>query len=89
MRARMTITGRVQGVGFRFYVERCAQNLGLSGYARNTAEGVEVVAEGPKEKLDLLVEKCRKGPSYAHVENVSVSYDEDDSGNKYFGFDIR
>ncbi|MDO8532142.1 MAG: acylphosphatase [Dehalococcoidia bacterium] len=67
-----TIYGRVQGVGYRAFVEGWARALGLSGYVRNLPDGaVEVVAEGSRERLEALLERLRAGHSLARVQRVS------------------
>lgn len=69
-----TVTGRVQGVGYRAFVARNAQALGLVGWVRNTEDGaVEGVAEGPESALDALVAQLRAGPRAASVRNVDVT----------------
>lgn len=66
-----TVEGRVQGVGFRYFVERKAQSLGLEGYVRNVSDGtVEVYAEGDEETLSLLRSQLERGPSFARVDDV-------------------
>ncbi|MEK7405519.1 MAG: acylphosphatase [Acidobacteriota bacterium] len=68
---RYFIEGRVQGVGFRFFVERAADELGVAGYARNLADGrVEVYAAGPPEKLAELAGLLWRGPRMATVRRV-------------------
>jgi acylphosphatase len=68
-----TITGRVQGVGFRFATARTARELGLTGWVRNTATGgVEVWAQGESEALDRLAAFLRVGPPAASVTSASV-----------------
>ncbi|MCP1335226.1 acylphosphatase [Futiania mangrovi] len=75
---RIHVRGRVQGVGFRAFVERRAQMLGLSGWVRNRADGsVEAVAAGPQESLDDLVAACREGPRAARVSAVEVLAEAD------------
>lgn len=70
--ARFIIRGRVQGVFFRASTREQALKLGLSGYARNLADGsVEVLASGSGGALDTLQEWLREGPPSARVENVS------------------
>ena len=65
------VSGRVQGVGFRYFVERVAAELGLAGYARNLEDGrVEVYAAGPAAKLAELSGRLWKGPRLADVRNV-------------------
>ena len=72
-----TVTGLVQGVSFRWYVQRHANELGLVGYVRNHPDGsVEFVAEGPRLVLERLLDAVRMGPSEATVENVSVQWGE-------------
>ena len=68
---RFFVSGRVQGVGFRFFVERTAASQGVSGYARNLFDGrVEVYAIGSADQLDKLKEALRGGPRMAAVERV-------------------
>lgn len=65
------IRGRVQGVGFRWFVMSQAERLNLGGYVRNLADGsVEVVSLGPEKALETLEGHLRRGPSGAHVEQV-------------------
>jgi acylphosphatase len=76
-RARLeaTITGEVQGVGFRYFVLRVALRLGLHGNVRNRADGsVEVVAEGPRRLLDELVRELWRGPRGAQVVDVRTTW---------------
>ena len=66
------VMGRVQGVGFRYYVLREATDLGLDGWVANTMDGsVRCVAEGPRDKLDVLLDRLRTGPPAAIVERVN------------------
>ncbi len=68
---RYIIEGMVQGVGYRFFVERVAQELGLGGYVKNRRDGgVEVYACGPADKLEDLKARLEKGPRAARVERV-------------------
>ena len=76
-RVALFVRGSVQGVGFRWWTRARALELGLSGFARNTADGrVEVVAEGPEDALDRLVVLLTEHPSTArrpgHVTAVST-----------------
>lgn len=78
-RARVTalVRGRVQGVGYRAFVQRHARDLGLAGHVENLADGrVEVMAEGPKDDLDLLLVRVRNGPTHAEVDDVEVIWGE-------------
>ena len=72
-RAHIKIQGRVQGVFFRASTLDKATELGLKGWVRNNADGsVEVVAEGPKEKIEKLIAWSHEGPRHAVVNNVEV-----------------
>ena len=80
MRAvRLTITGRVQGVGYRAWALRQAGVLGLRGWVRNRADGsVEAVVIGEVDAVARMIEACREGPFGARVSDVAVSAAEDD-----------
>jgi acylphosphatase len=68
---RWFIRGRVQGVGFRYFAQRAATELGLAGFARNLDDGrVEVYAIGPEEKLSQLAGRLHNGPRWAEVHGV-------------------
>jgi acylphosphatase len=70
-----TVFGRVQGVGFRYFVLRHASGLGLRGWVANQSGGsVRCVAEGPRDQLELLLERIRVGPGSASVERVSEAW---------------
>ena len=67
------ISGRVQMVMYRDFVERKATSLKLTGEVRNLTDGtVEVIAEGPRTQLEELIRKLHRGPLLAHVEQVAV-----------------
>jgi acylphosphatase len=71
---RYVVTGRVQGVGFRWFVEREARILGINGWVRNRENGsVEVLASGTREQLAALHKKLREGPRASRVDNVDVT----------------
>lgn len=68
------VRGRVQGVGFRWFVEREAHILGISGWVRNNADGgVEVFAQGSRDQLSGLHARLREGPRAARVDAVEES----------------
>jgi len=70
----VTVHGFVQGVGFRFAVERAARAREVSGWVRNRPDGtVEAVFEGRPEDVEALVDLCRRGPRGADVERVEVA----------------
>ena len=71
---RFVVRGRVQGVGFRWFVEREAHVLGVSGWVRNNADGsVEVLAQGTRDQLLGLRSRLRQGPRAARVDEVEES----------------
>ena len=68
---RLTVSGRVQGVGFRYFTLRAAEELGVAGWVRNLADGrVEVHAEGSPSALELFAARLGRGPSFARVSGV-------------------
>ncbi len=68
---RYLVRGRVQGVGFRWFVEREAHILGVAGWVRNNPDGtVEVLAQGTREQLAGLRSRLREGPRAARVDDV-------------------
>ena len=80
------IEGRVQGVGFRSFVLDRAEELGLTGWVRNTRQGtVEVLAEGPRFALEELLTTLKKGPNTAYVTKVRESWTEATGEYRFFG----
>ncbi len=70
---RLIVSGRVQGVAFRYYARRAAASLGVRGYVRNLPGGeVEIVAEGPPEAVDKLASWARNGPPLARVSGMEA-----------------
>ncbi|HEY6250617.1 MAG TPA: acylphosphatase [Candidatus Angelobacter sp.] len=68
---RYIVRGRVQGVGFRWFVDHEARQLGLNGWVRNNLDGaVEVLAMGPEQQLEALRKKLERGPRAARVDEV-------------------
>jgi acylphosphatase len=68
---RYRVTGRVQGVGYRYFALQEAHALGISGYAKNLPDGsVEVVAEGAAADVQAFEERLKEGPAFARVEVV-------------------
>jgi len=71
---RFIVRGRVQGVGFRWFVEREASTLGVKGWVRNNHDGsVEVLASGSREQLNSLRSRLQQGPRAARVDAVEES----------------
>ena len=76
---RLKITGKVQGVGYRFWATRTAANLGLRGWVRNRHDSsVEMLVTGASEDVAAMVEAARKGPAGARVVEVSATPDAND-----------
>jgi acylphosphatase len=76
-RAHVFVSGRVQGVFFRQNTKQQADALGVLGWVRNLPDGkVEAIFEGEEQAVKTLVEFSRHGPSYAKVENVTVTYED-------------
>ena len=72
---RWIVRGRVQGVGFRWFVFREGERLGLGGFVRNLPDGtVEVVSQGPDDALGALERALTRGPSMAHVDAVELAH---------------
>jgi acylphosphatase len=72
------IEGRVQGVGFRAFVELRARGLGLNGWVRNRRDGgVEAVFSGPSDAVQTMIYDCHRGPSFARVMFVRVRDETD------------
>lgn len=82
------VSGRVQGVWFRSFVQQRALELRLTGFVRNLPDGrVEVVAEGPFEQLEQLGAALWEGPPLANVASVEVTYSP--PTGRFHGFTIR
>jgi acylphosphatase len=89
-RLSATITGRVQGVGFREFVRSEASSRGLCGYVRNSDDGsaVELVAEGEERELASLMDALRRGPRFATVDEVQAEYSEASRGFSRFSVEM-
>lgn len=74
-RIHAVITGRVQGVGFRSFVEDEADNLGITGWVRNMYSGeVEVIAEGNEKDLEQFCQKIKAGPSLSYITDFKLEW---------------
>jgi acylphosphatase len=86
-RARIWISGKVQGVFYRDHTRRWASAMGLSGWVRNLPDGrVEALVEGEKESIESLVGQLKKGPPLSQVENVQTEWE--DYKGEFFDFRI-
>jgi acylphosphatase len=92
-RVHIIVEGLVQGVGFRWFVARRAQALGLRGFVSNLYDGnVEIKAEGDRSLLEELIGQVKVGPRSAHVTNMRLEWEdlrEADTSGRYTGFEIR
>jgi len=87
MARRLVIRGRVQGVGFRYFFERTARRLGITGWVRNRADGsVEAVVDGTADAVEEITAWARHGPDGARVDNLELSNVPDEN---FDGFEIQ
>lgn len=87
-RLEAIIEGRVQGVGFRYFAQERAVFLGLSGWVRNRWDGtVELVAEGSRADLEILLKAIQRGPRVGTTKNVKVDWQE--AAGEFSSFQIR
>jgi acylphosphatase len=78
------VRGQVQGVFFRAEARDRAASLGLGGWVRNNPDGtVEAVFEGERERVQSMVEWCRRGPAHAQVEDVDVAWEEPQGDSRF------
>jgi len=88
VRAHIFVRGIVQGVGFRWSMQRIARRLGVKGWVRNLPDGrVEAVLEGPRVRVEELIDWAKRGPSWAVVEGVEVRWEE--YRGEFTDFEIR
>ncbi len=84
---RVTVSGRVQGVGYRYSTWVAGARLGVAGWVRNLPDGrVEVFAQGENDRIDALISYLREGPRHAHVEALDI--DEAEADPSVHGFEI-
>lgn len=78
-KARIVVSGFVQGVAFRQFIKNTAEKLSLTGWVRNTPNNkVEALFEGEEENVKKAIEKCKRGPFLSEVEDISVEWVEDE-----------
>jgi acylphosphatase len=84
VRVHVWISGRVQGVGFRFFVQRRAHQVGVAGFVRNLPDGrVEATAEGPVRAVQELIDAVRTGPPGAVVTSVELTWEAPHDESRY------
>ena len=85
---KIKVTGRVQRVGYRYFVHHWAEDFGIGGWVKNQRDGsVFLKAEGRKDRIEKLIKELKEGPSMAQVEDVNVKWAGFE--NKYRNFDVR
>jgi len=85
---RLTVSGRVQGVGYRYFVEDSALLLGIKGFVRNThGNKVEIVCQGDEKTLEQFFTSVKKGPPFARVD--AIIEDKISSAENYSSFEIK
>jgi acylphosphatase len=88
IRAEIVVNGLVQGVGYRYFVVREAQKLGLKGFTQNLYTGeVLTVAEGEKAIVEEMINKLRVGPNHASVKSCKVNWQE--PKNEFTDFKVK
>ncbi len=88
MRARIFVSGMVQGVGYRDFVMRKAKEMGVRGWVKNLDIGdVEAVFVGDRDNVVSLIENCKKGPPFARVNSLEVKWEEGDDTFESFAID--
>lgn len=81
---RLVISGRVQDVGYRFFVKRNAEMLKIKGRVRNLPTGeVEIVCSGPEEAIKEMIKRCKIGPERASVKKVEVGENAEKMDNEF------
>ena len=86
---QVTIRGRVQGVGYRAWLEFTAEGLGLDGWVRNRRDGsVEAVFAGPADIVEQMIDRCRRGPVSARIEAVDAQQAHPDALDARLADDI-
>lgn len=87
-RVHLIVKGRVQGVGFRAFVQQVGATLGLGGWVRNMGyDKVESVAEGPRNRLEEFIEAVRTGPRGARVDEIQIEWEM--ALHEFNRFDVR
>jgi acylphosphatase len=87
-RIHIIVEGNVQGVFYRYNTRKKASELGLKGFVKNLPAGtVEVIAEGPEDKINELIKFCKNNPGFSNVDKVDVK--EEKATNEFEGFEVR
>lgn len=85
MKKHIFISGRVQGVGFRHFIKKNAEALGVKGWVKNLPDGrVEAIFQGSEEQIDEIIQRCKKGPVAGFVQDIKVRDANDETAYKSF-----
>ncbi|MBR5914380.1 MAG: acylphosphatase [Selenomonadaceae bacterium] len=86
VRKEITVSGRVQGVGFRFFTQQTALNLRITGWVKNQSDGSVIMeVQGTPQQLDALITRLKQGNGYSKVEQMKIEDLEVDKGENKFG----
>ncbi len=84
---RINVRGKVQGVGFRFYTQKTARELGVKGYVKNLRDGsVQIEAEAEAEAMDVFLSWVKRGPEWARVDEMNT---QEKPPEGFINFEIR
>ena len=87
-KTKIIISGFVQGVSFRSFIKKQADLLNIKGYVLNTKDSkIEAILEGEKNKITILIERCKKGPTFARVTKIEIINQE--FKNEFDNFQIK
>ncbi len=76
VQARLFISGFVQGVGFRRFIQKQAQEMDVFGWVRNLPEGkVEVLLQGERQEVEMMIDACHRGPFLAEIDEVEIAWE--------------
>jgi len=88
LQLQIVVSGKVQGVGYRYFAQMKAVQFGITGWAKNRSDGtVEMVITGTKENLDLFIEEIRRGNPFSTVDQIEIH--EVQRTEKYSSFTIK
>ena len=87
VRVQVVISGRVQGVGFRYFTQQTARRLGLTGWVKNRPDGaVEALFEGERGDIEQALDACRQGPPGGAVDKLQVDWQQ--TAPEFIGFSV-
>ena len=85
IRKRIEVSGRVQGVGYRYFTQKNARKLGLTGWVKNLGNGnVLLEAQGSEDKLAVLIQKLKSGPSFSSVQDIIIDATDLQENEEHF-----